>query len=162
MRGRKRRRVPIRAIFEAALGPQVEQAHERWITLPSLHIMLNGAVENISLESGGSIVTERTLRDFVGAGSVGAVAVIGAPEGGVGIAAFCGGQEKGHWRTLGTSRRAIRRFASIDTAAALLRNEVLEREDIERVMAGVAAPVMTKGHLTVAAATELTDVRQVS
>ena len=114
--------MPIRAIFEAALGPQVEQAHERWITLPSLHIMLNGAVENISLESGGSIVTERTLRDFVGAGSVGAVAVIGAPEGGVGIAAFCGGQEKGHWRTLGTSRRAIRRFASIDTAAALLRN----------------------------------------
>ena len=53
-------------------------------------------------------------------------------------------------------RRAVRLItdhrAQLDQlAGALLRQEVLERADIERIMAGVAVPRSASGHLRVAA-----------
>ena len=66
-------------------------------------------------------------------------------------------------RCAARSRLLTEHRAQLDALAdALLRHEVLEREDIERIMAGVATLRARRGRALLVAAAEPTDVRQES
>lgn len=72
-------------------------------------------------------ITEHTLRELCSVGAVQGFRVVGLKEGGLGIIAACGSAECSSHRVLCTSRGGLRRFASLDSAAAFLRDMQVEQ-----------------------------------
>jgi hypothetical protein len=80
-----------------------------------------------SLES----LTESTLRELCSAGAVREFVVVGMRQGGFGVRIGYGAGERQIEKVLGTSRGGVRRFGSLDTAGAFVRELGAERFGVD-------------------------------
>lgn len=80
-----------------------------------------------SLES----LTESTLRELCSAGAVRDIVVVGMQQGGYGVRIGYGAGGRQIEKVLGTSRGGVRRFASLDTAGAFVRELGNERFGVD-------------------------------
>lgn len=72
-------------------------------------------------------ITEHTLRELRAVGAVQGFRIVGLKEGGLGVIATCGSGDTRSHRVLCTSRGGLRKFASLDSAAAFLRDMQVEQ-----------------------------------
>lgn len=72
-------------------------------------------------------LTEGTLRELCAAGAAREIVVVGMSQGGFAIRIAYGLAGRQIDKVLGTSRKAMRRFASLDTAGSFLRDLGVER-----------------------------------
>lgn len=80
-----------------------------------------------SLES----VTEATVRELCSSGMQMSPIVVAAPEGGFALVFSYGASGREVLRVLETSRGPVRRFGSIDTAAAFLRELAVQQFSVD-------------------------------
>jgi hypothetical protein len=80
-----------------------------------------------SLES----LPESTLRELCSAGAVQDVVVVGMQQGGYGVRIAYGAGGRQIEKVLGTSRGGVRRFASLDTAGAFVRELGAQRFGVD-------------------------------
>jgi hypothetical protein len=76
-------------------------------------------------------VNESTLRELSEAHAISELTVIGAPAGGFAVRVTYGTGPHPLIKLLGTSRGAIRRYASLDTAATFIRQLGIERFEVD-------------------------------
>lgn len=81
----------------------------------------------VAQAAGPSLVSEHTLRELSSAGAAIEAVIAGLPDGGFSIRISYGSPGHPIVKTLGTSRRAIRRYGSLDTAASLLCGLSIEK-----------------------------------
>lgn len=89
--------------------------------------MSTAPVSSESLES----VLESTLRELCAAGAVRDLVVVGMQKGGFGVRVGYGAGGRQIEKMLGTSRGGLRRFASLDTAGAFVRQLGAERFGVD-------------------------------
>ena len=76
-------------------------------------------------------LTESTLRELCAAGAVRELVIVGMRSGGFAIRISYGAIDRQLDKVLGISRGGIRRYASLDTAAAFVRDLGIERFGVD-------------------------------